>query len=422
MRTCAFFFLAVASLLSAVPQLEEASLHNAALANSTPACDWESGPPSSDDIFSVAQVKIVALYPLIGNVTSDASSPKLVWAWQAESPSSASFALPPTQNCPGGRLEVYGLGEPKLLEARLTYRYGNSTRVTNLTSQGPNPVALLLESGKLSQEDFKTLYANLTLELNGTVSQQYRYRKTTYHIACAQMGNFEVCGCETGTEAGIKAYERQVSDQRNFLVETGPVEWLWLNPPLQKRLEGREQARVALFARRMPSNVSVTAGGREIGWVSPYSFEVENGSCGELLVKSKYEPVLSGVLLNMSNETVFPFQLVGNNDSYLPLYLEFGWNESAGRKEVVLEYEDWFSSEQNFSREFFVRRPEPFSSEKGDGAMALWEGDETRTPAAYPVRQEELYPPDFSPIAVLLALPVLLAIGGIAGWLRIASR
>lgn len=406
-------------ILGAVSEADEATGYNLAIAGqllgTENACGAQERLPTENDVFQVASIDAVALIPQIDNATSDLSSPSLLWSWSAAFPQDVSFQIPGSDDCPDGELALYLPTDATLKEAALRYSYGNSSRQQGINGSGPNPIRLDLNASHLLEIDYAGVFANLSLNLSGKVSVTYNYKKTWFEKKCAQIGEYLGCGCEEGGEFGFRTYDKEVFDSRNFSVEAGHVSELWLNPPLQKRLEGAEMARLAFFARRMPAKLSVFSGGREIASAMPYSFAIESGKCGEKTVRSNFQ--FQGNIALRQGGALFPSQLVEKNAAYVPFYLEFPWEEEAGRKEVVLQYEDWFSHQQNFSSNFSVRRPEAFSASGNGSAILLRQGSDERTPAAYPSAEAAAALPDFSTIAALIAAPFLLLLWGAAEWL-----
>lgn len=418
----AFAVLFLASAASAASEIESSSAHNFALAGallgSDNACGLAERTPTADDIFSVASIAAVALLPMADNRTSDLSSPKLLWGWSAKSPRSAQFEVAPDDGCQPGRLELYAPSEKRLEGGKLEYAYGNRRMAVGLEPGGPNPVGLDLNESHLREEDFVGLFANLSVNVSGKASVTYSYGKFWQERVCTDYGDYVGCGCETRSEFGLKAFEKPVKSSRTFFVEVGKNEVLWLNPPLQNRLAENQQGKLLIFARRMPAKISVNADGREIAAGKMYGFAVSEGSCGEKIVQSKFFPESLNAFANASTEPVSPTQLVEKNASYLPHYFEFGWDESPGRKNITVFYEDWFSNAANESREFFARRPEGFFGDAAPGAMALREGDARRTPAAYPAKESSGQAIGASFLAAVFAIPFAFAAIGILRWLR----
>lgn len=413
---------ASAALAFAVPEAWQAASHNIGISGSLlgrNACGFGANEPSEGDMFAHAGMRAVTLVPLIGNITSDLSSPSLVWSWAADAPISATFPLPGTTECPGGELVLFNRSEISFSEGKMDYEYGNATSSVLLSGTGPNPVPLDLNASSSNEAYFSQLYANLTVKLSAKASVGYNFRKRELYRKCEYYENATVCYCAEKFASGRKNYEKKMADERNFLVEVGPVSEFWLNPPLQQRLEGDAVGKVLFFARRMPGKITVAVGGEEIASSSPYSFETRNGSCGEKIVKSKWNPSSVNAKINVSNGTVAPNQLVGKNAPYLPIYLEFGWSESAGKRQMKLEYEDWFSNRVNFTREFSVRKPEPFSANGSEtAAMAIRQGNEKTSPAAYPSQEKAGTLPNIAPLAALFALPLAFGAIGLLRWMR----
>ena len=402
------------SCLHAVAIVDEAAAGNAALAPSLlgakNACNLSGRQSTADDIFSVAQIRAVAVDPEAGGITSDYAEPKLLWSWSADFPKSAKFVIPADADCPQGELEYYNPSSVALKDGLLSYKYGNATGGVSLDASGPDPVPLELDSSLLGDGDLAGVYANLAVRLTANLSVGYTYKKTRYAKECHQVGKYLACGCEEKTEFGMKTFYKGVMDGRDFPVEVGPDEETWLNPPLQKRLDGAESGKLLFFARRMPSNISVIANGVQIGYSEPYEFSAVRGECGETEVAREFAPHGNNAFLNMSGDAIAPFQLVEKNLSYIPFYLEFGWNATPGNKTITLAFEDCFSKKENFTREFSIREPAPFAP-GGDAAaepMEMRNGSDDWAPAAYPAQAHGAQYPDFSVLAILFALPFAL--------------
>jgi len=420
----ALFVLLFLPHASAVGEVDEASAHNLGLASSLlgaeNACGYEARQPSADDVFSVANVTAVAIAPQAENITSDISQPKLLWSWSADYPENAIFPVESEAGCPMGRIEISNPANLKLKNGRLAYSYGNMTMLMNLHSNGPNPVLLDLNSSYLREEDYAGLFANLTVNLSGKASVAYSYEKYWYTYGCETDGEHVGCGCTPHADFGVKEYEKPVFDSRKFLVETGTVEKIWLNPPLGKRLSGKQDANLLLFARRMPAKITVWEGGGELARAAPYKFKLEDGKCGEKIVAVGFSPQAENALVSAGNASEFPRQLVEKDAAYLPIYLEFGLDSSAGRKNLTVEYEGWFLNQMNFSDEILVREPEAFArggeageeAEGAGGAMVLRQGDDSRTPAAYPAEEKGFAQAPLSSFAAVFAIP--FALGAIA--------
>ena len=409
-------FLFILGSASAVPEAWRASAHNIGISGSllgSNMCGFEEREPSEGDAFSSAGIRAVTLVPQIDNITSDLANPQLVWSWTADAPASAVFPLPGTTECPGGELRLFNRSAISFSDAAATYRFGKKETVAALSGTGPNPMQLELNASGLDERDFTGLYANLSIRLSAKASVSYSFSKKYFRRACDYYGNFTVCYCEEKYALGRKSYEKALFDERNFSVEVGPVSEFYLNPPLQTRLDGSGTGKVVFFARRMPAKISAAVDGAEIASAEPYKFEMLNGSCGEMIVKSKYAPSGTNAHINKSNATAMPRQLVQKNASYLPFYLEFNWSESAGKKALSLEYEDWFSHSENFTREFAVRRPDAFASNASEAAVAIRTGDDKSSPAAYPSPEKTGVLPNAAPLAALLAVPCAIGAYGL---------
>ncbi|MCX6770389.1 MAG: hypothetical protein NT051_07030 [Candidatus Micrarchaeota archaeon] len=415
--------------------MEEASAHNLGIAKSLlgakDACGATTRAPSQDDLFEVADLRIVILAPQVGNVTSNRAAPQLVWSWSASLPETAEFEIA-SENCPDGVEEYYNPSEPEFANGALEYSYlGEVKRVA--LGGGDSPVQLNL-SGEAEERtdialDFahesapELAYENLSMKLVGEIRARYSYRKSTYEYVCHQLQGGIGCGCESEAEFGMRTFRMSLSDSRTFFVETEPVEEVWLNPPLNSRLAGLENGKLAFFARRMPAKISVYSEGNLIGEAAPYRFEESLGSCGQKEVKRIYSPEGKGAVINISQNSTRPFQLVSKNKHYVPIYFEFGWNESAGKRGVSLVYEDCFSAQDNFSRNFSVREPALFKPDEEAGNEAgviLREGSESLSPALHQsAARQEMPSSGAAVLAVALLLPLLL---GAESFLRRAER
>ena len=415
------FIIVLFAPLFSVAEMGQASSQNTALAPSLlgaeNACSAPSRLPSEDDIFSVADARIVSLIPQVGNTTSDLANASILWSWSAAFPSEARFSIRDEARCPAGEIRYFSPSSPTLSGA-LSYSYGNSTETLPLSATSANPIPLNLSATKLADADFLQPFASLSFILRADLSIIYSFSKSSYAYRCSDMDGYTGCGCEKNHDNGFRTFKRSLSDARNFSVEVGPNSLLWLNPPLSSRLAGNGDGKVALFARRLPANLSLAFRGKEIANAQPYSFSVATGPCGEAIVGREFsssDDAATGVFINTS-APIFPSQLVDKNASYLPFYLEFPWQADAGRANFTIVFEDAFSHQQIFSREFSVREPTPFSSLPGaageGGAMEKREASDDATSAAYPTRQQQAAFPDFSIIAVAFAFP--LAIGALA--------
>lgn len=415
--------LCLSALVHAVQQIEDAAAFNTALAQgmlnlNENQCGFPERQPTEENIFSVAGIRAVSLMPQVDNTTSDRRNVTLLWSIAAKYPETATFSSPASQGCPGflNTLYIYNPGMLKFNDGNLKYAYGNSVMNVPLALTGPNPVQLLLDGSSLRDSDFETLFANLSANLSGRFSIDYTFRKTVWRVVCRPVigGNGEVggtvCGCESDTTGGTRTFATYVADNRNFSVETGPVSEFWVNPPLEKRLEGSQYGELIFFARRMPSEIIAAVDGKNLGGNAPYKYDVSTGVCGEQEVTSIFSPEGKNMVVNSSNQTYHPFQLVGKNASYLPFYVLFSWNETPGRKKMLLSFEDRFGFTENFTRNFSVRAPTPFvpSSDSGANEMAIRKGSDTETPAAYPMPASGGTSPSLVPLAIVFALPVVL--------------
>jgi hypothetical protein len=417
----AAFIILLCSCLSCVPDVETAYSHNLALAPSLigakNACHAQERTPSDGDLFVVADARIVSILPQAGNVTSDLSNASILWSYSASFPPQARFSIGQDARCPAGEIRYFS-PSPISFSGTLSYHYGNSSETLQLSSLGPNPVPLNLSEGKLTEGDFSNPYASLQVFLDASISVAYQFSKTHYSYGCTGIGGGYIgCGCTLSREMGVRTFQKSISHARNFSVEAGPVFALWLNPPLASRLDGAGEGKVAFFARRMPARISFSFAGMQVGKAQPYSFSMHTGVCGEKIAEREFNMESGDVFLNTS-APLFPFQLVGKNASYIPFYAEFPWAASAGKAEFETVFQDAFSHEQVFLRNFTVRRPAEFL-EYGSarapilsGAMETRSATDDATASAYPPQQQSAAFPDFSVLAVAFSAP--LCIGAFA--------
>ena len=413
----------------ATAEVEDASSFNLALAPSLlgakNACNAPARAISADDIFSVAEARIVSLVPQVGNVTSDLTNSSLLWSWSAGFANETNFSVRQDPRCPDGAIRYFSPSSP-LFSGRLSYTYGNATETVGLPPFGKNPMPLNLSHDKLLPENYSSLFAPLSVSLDATISVSFRYVKSFYSYGCTSFSNgYAGCGCSLGSEAGTRIFQKNVSHARNFSVETGPVSVLWINPPLSSRLEGAGIGKVAFFSRRMPANITFSFAGERLGSVQPYFFSTHTGQCGEKIVEREFLPGKGGVFLNKS-EPLLPYQLVEKNASYLPFYAAFPWDADAGNAEFEIIFEDAFSHNQRFLRNFSVRRPTEVSLRADDDGLAknspgtppppLEQGSAMKqfpatkdgTAAAYMASQPVAPFPDFPMLAAAAALPLAI--------------
>jgi len=434
------FLLFAAAFANAVPEVAEAAQHNSGMAGKLldlqNYCGFAERQPTEGDIFSVAGISAVSLIPQSNNTTSDRASPSLLWSLAVQYPTTAAFKSAPSAECGGhdNLFEIYNPSGLRFDGGKLAYEYGKSMHEVPLSLDGPNPVPLVLDASALRQADFETLIANLSAKLSGKLAIGYSYRKTVWMVVCkpamgegGEIGG-TYCGCESETAVGTTTYEKELLDERGFFVETGPSQEFWVSPPLEKRLEGSQREQVIFFSRRLLAKISAVADGKLVGEGSTYKYNVGIGRCGEKFVDAVFAPHGNNMALNVSNESVFPFQLVDKNASYLPFYAEFEWNETAGRKEMLLSAEDRFGGMDSFSRSFSVRRPDAFSGGadgemeagalgEGNEAMNIRKGSDTQTPAAYPAAQKNGPLPSFSSLVIIFVLPFAFGAIAVVRWL-----
>lgn len=404
---CIAVFLLAVSAAFAVREAEDAAAHNAAIARSLLGAENACGAPergiTEGDLLSVADLRIVAIVPEVGGVTSDSASPALLWSWSAKCPKSAEFPVFGGA-CPTGKITYHSPSEASLSNAALRYRYGGMEREIPLGDE--NPVAMGLDESFLSPEDYAGVHVPLQVFVSGEISVQYAYKKTHYERFCQNLPDATGCGCELKTSFGVATFSRELEDAGNFSVEAGENEIFWVNPPLQSRLSGQGTGKFLLFARRMMANLTVISRGERLGFAEPYSFSVRRGECGEEKVSAVFSP-RGDIFVNASNESLLPFQLVEKNRSFRAFYAEFDWSADAGRGEMEIVQEDFFGNNVSSRRVFAVRAPEPFA-EEGRG-QKIRQASERESPALYP--GESPAPekaPDFSVFAALAALPFAL--------------
>ena len=256
-------FFACGSVAFAVPEAWEAASHNTGISGSllgSNRCGFEVKAATEGDPFSYAGMRTVSLVPQIDNVTSDLSHPQLVWSWGADAPPSIKSALPGSTECPGGEVELFNRSAISFSEGKIAYRFGKEEKESILSATGPNPFQLVLNASDLRESDYAELYANLTIKLSAKAGVSYSFRKRELYRKCDYFGNFTVCYCAEKFTAGKRNYENAMGDIRNYSVEIGPVREFWINPPLQKRLEGNAKGKVLFFARRMPSRITAIVG------------------------------------------------------------------------------------------------------------------------------------------------------------------
>ncbi len=411
-----------------VSQIEEASGYNRNIAGSLlggkNSCAVEGRQATAENPFEVAEARLVGLIPMANNATSDLSNATLLWSYSASFPNSVSFPIEGGGGCPQGQYLLHSPSAARFEEGMLRYFYLGNEQEVGLFSNGPNPLSLQLgrEGNGTAGFELDGAYALLSARVNGRIAVTYQFRKAAYSMQCQNVENGEgrFCGCQETVESGARVYAQEVEAHRDFWVETGPNSMLWLNPPLQARLEGNESAKVLLFERRMPSKISAYADGKLLGENYPYSFSVRAGSCGEKVVEARFMPDNQGMNVSVGDGSVRPYQLVEKNAAYLPFFLQFGWPQGRGAVSSEILVEDWFSHQQHFGRNFSVRRPEAFSSNQTAAAVATREADGSTSPAAFPpsLAGPGNYP-DLSVIAPLLAVGVCL---GAYGLVRLAAR
>jgi len=408
--------LAIAALFcclaSAVQDVDDASRHNLGIAKSLLGaqnpCGLLEREASAADPFNAAYVKVVSLVPQVGNLTSDSANVSLLYAWAAKCPPDARFSLAGNSNCPEGSLF---LSQPKNLrfEGKLSYSYGKCAKEVRLDGR-ENPVRL--ELSEECAEGMDSLRIPLEVRLGGRVLADYSYSKSEYAYSCTRFEGGTGCGCEVISSRGTQTFSKEAFDWGAFEVESGKGAALFLNPPVQRRLYGNSTASVALLLRRMPSKISVDDGeGKALAEFSPYGFVISKGECGERRVEARYSPLASpGAKINTS-APLAPLQLASDSREYAPFSLLFPWREEPGKRELAIFAEGWFSTNEVFREEFFVRAPAVFAGGvKEEGGMGIREGSEREEPSAYPARENEGRPIGWSPLALALGLPVALAL------------
>ncbi len=413
MMKFAFLLLCACCSAFAVHEVEQVSAHNIGLSESLLGaqnpCARPLRQPTWDDPSYAAGVKIIAVIPQVGNTTSDLALPKALWSWFASYPSSISLSAPSGNGCPDSRISLYARGKPHFTNARLTYDYGGNAKEVSLSETGPNPAVLDLNGSLAPGRELSGLYANLSLRLAGEISIEYSYSKADYVIECSSQEGRSGCACMERNSVGATEYRQQYVDSKNFLVETGPVQEVWLSPPVQKRLDGNQTGKLLLFSRRMPSRITFLVDDRLYGENLPYRFRSGQGDCGSQTVEAEFSPLDRGVAVQKSEE-VASSQLVDVAGVYVPIYAQFDWNEAAGRKGAEVRYEDWFSNVMYFPSNFSIRNPAAFAKDQSGLAMGIRQGNDSVSPAAYPAPPSDFPVQHLSPIAVLLALLIILAV------------
>lgn len=399
-----------------VAEVNDAASYNLALAPSFlgagNSCGFPGEQISHENMLSVARVRAIAIIPSVGNITSDAASPSVVWGYFAEFPEEAEFVVQASGSCPEGSYRLHSPGAAGFSDGILEYNYGDKKGGVALYQNGPNPAPISLSGATLRDADLASPLANLTVNVSGKIFVDYEYELEEYSEYCTSFGKYTGCGCEKESERGIRRYEKHAFDSRTFFVENGEVETFWLNPPLQKRLDGNGDAEVAVFSRRIPQEIEFLSEGKLIGRASVYKLEKYSGECGEMVVSRKFLPVSENLLV-AEGGAISPSQLVQRNASYFQYYLESGWKEAPGRKNVTVAVMDAFSARHSKSTAFLVRSPLAFGNDEenkngGAAAMEYRKGSDSVSPAAYPTDEKTGEFPALFALAALAAVPLLL--------------
>jgi hypothetical protein len=112
------------------------------------------------------------------------------------------------------------------------------------------------------------------------------------------------------------------------------------------------------------------------GWknFSFYNFTIKYGKCGEALVFANFSEPEGVLKLSSANAR----QLTYLNATFEPFLIFFNSTPKQGQKNLSIEFEDWFSFKQNFSKIINVK--EPYYKKDLEG---IWRGNETTTPASF---------------------------------------
>ncbi|MCX8197195.1 MAG: hypothetical protein N3G80_02675 [Candidatus Micrarchaeota archaeon] len=371
----AFFVLLAACL--AHSSLEEVAEHNLGIADdllgAQNPCGLQPRSPTIDDLSYVSGIRILCAVPQIDNLTTNLVRPKIIWSWFAWYPERIAFKTEGKDGCPDGEIEFFAEEEPRLQEGAFAYRFANRSGKISLSAGGPNPIELEL-ANTTSYEVFEPLY----LQIEGKIERSYSYFHKRYVLECRQ----QVCGCVLNTTTGKANFEKFHNDSIVIFVETGPVEWLWITPPLAKMLDVRQNVTAIVFAKRMPAKIEISKDGKTHAQNTVYSFETKKGSCGEMRLFSRLLLEEDGLFVELKNET-HASQTVSRSAKYLPIVARFELGEKAGKSRIEAAYYDWFSNKHSFVTEMAIRSPLPYAGESA-GAIAIRQGNQESTPAAYP--------------------------------------
>ncbi|MEM4554406.1 MAG: hypothetical protein QXT25_00970 [Candidatus Anstonellaceae archaeon] len=385
-----------------IKQAEEQNLKLAeSLLGAENPCMLPTKSPTPSDPFYVSGVKIVAVIPQIGNLTSDLHRPRILWSWFAQYPKYAEFEIPSQQGCPAGTLQFWAEGLPAFSDGLLYYEYGNQTKQVRLGPSGPNPIQLELERPSHLAD---MVFEPLSLRVSGTIEVKYRYAKTEYTYECPS-----ACICRQHASEGAMTYRKQHSDTKEVLVETGPLEWFWANPPLQKMIDAHQQLEGLFFARRMPSSVFVFADRELAANFTAYEIAERQGDCQQTELELKESFLGQNMSLKNLSE-IYASQLVQQPAVYLPLKVNISIQQKVGRRNISIVYESLFSDVFAFESSISVREPAPFESSQAKEAIALRAGNDSVSPAAYPLPKGSMRVGGFAATGAL----VLIVLSGLA--------
>jgi hypothetical protein len=201
-------------------------------------------------------------------------------------------------------------------------------------------------------------------------------------------------------------------DSREFEVEVGENSWLWLNPPLNARLDRGQTAKILLFAKRLPESISFFSNGKSIASAKLYVYNLSEGVCGEKIVERSFSPKNESLTAISSLNPELPFQLEERNATIMPFYLEFGFAAQPGAARVDMGSNDSFGHSQSLNRNFSVRAPDKFSGNdenNADEMLSIRDASDSQAPAAYPIAMNAAKSiSNFAQMASLLAFPFCL--------------
>ncbi|MEM4348269.1 MAG: hypothetical protein QXN37_01735 [Candidatus Anstonellaceae archaeon] len=397
MKTWAFFVLVgLGFCLHPIQEAEKQNLQIAeTLLGAENPCMLPEKSPTPQDLSYISGVKIVAVMPQIGNLTSDLHRPKVLWSWFAHYPTYAEFEIPSSEGCPAGKLHLWAEGQPRFSDGVLFYEYGNQTRQAILGMAGPNPVQLELGRPMHLQS---MIFEPLRLHLSGAIEAEYRYLKLEYFFECPS-----TCICKAHSTDGVLTYRKRHSDEKEIWVETGPVEWFWVNPPLQKMTNASQQLEWLFFARRMPASVAFMINGKTVANFTAYEIDYKQGRCKQAELEAR--PVFYGQNMSLVNlSEMYASQLVDLPAAYLVMEASASIKQEVGKKKAVVLYESLFSDMFAFESTISVREPAPFQDDQNRKAVSIRFGNDSVSPAAYPAAKGKWRVEGFAAVGGLVLL------------------